>query len=122
MDFIDREAELGEFGKLEKLSKKKLFAVALYGLRRVGKTRLLLEFLGKKGLYFFVNKNKTSQDLLAEYEEVLRKGKIITELEKIDTWDKFVDVITGRDSPPMVFDDFHRSNPRYSEYSRSILT
>jgi len=106
MKFLDRKAELGEFKALEKLSKKKLFVIALYGLRRVGKTRLLLEYIKERGIYFFVNKNKTSQDLLAEYTEVLRKHGIITELETLGTWEKFVDVITSRSAPPLVFDEF----------------
>ena len=54
MRFVDRERELKELKEIEALSKKKLFVVALYGLRRVGKTRLLLEFLKSKGIYFFV--------------------------------------------------------------------
>ncbi len=70
MKFVGREKELNELSEIEALSRKKLFVVALFGLRRVGKTRLLLEFLrnigsghgsidgagygfGKDGLYFF---------------------------------------------------------------------
>ncbi|MFH1222277.1 MAG: AAA family ATPase, partial [Candidatus Micrarchaeota archaeon] len=106
MKFVDRKAELAEFRALEKLSRKKLFVVALYGLRRVGKTRLLLEYIKGRGVYFFVNKNKTSQDLLAEYAEVLRKHGVITELETLGTWEKFVDIITSRNAPLMVFDEF----------------
>lgn len=106
MKFVDREAELEELKAVEKLSKKKLFIIALYGLRRVGKTRLLLEYQNGRGLYFFVNKNKTSQDLLAEFEGILKKSKAIGELEKLDSWEKFVEVILTRDTPPIVFDEF----------------
>ncbi|MFA4856114.1 MAG: ATP-binding protein, partial [archaeon] len=86
MRFVDRERELKELKEIEALSRKKLFVVALYGLRRVGKTRLLLEFLKERGLYFFVNKNKTSNDLLDEYQEILRKGRVLNELESVDSW------------------------------------
>jgi len=106
MKFVNRESEMQEFKELEHLSKKKLFVIALYGLRRVGKTRLLLEFLKNKGLYFFVNKNKTSADLLNEFQEILRTNKVITELEKLDSWDKFVETIINRNAPPLVFDEF----------------
>src|SRR3989338_5919823 len=123
MKFVDRVAELKELREIEALSRKKLFVVALYGLRRVGKTRLLLEFLriigsghgsvdgtghgyGKDGLYFFVNKNKTSADLLSEYQGILRKGKVLGELESVDSWDKFFDVLIKREVPPVVFDEF----------------
>ena len=106
MRFVDREKELKELAEIEALSRKKLFVVALYGLRRVGKTRLLLEFLREKGLYFFVNKNKTSADLLSEYQGILRKGKVLTELESVDSWDKFFGVLIKREVPPVVFDEF----------------
>jgi AAA+ ATPase superfamily predicted ATPase len=123
MRFIDREAELKELRELHRLSEKKQFTVAIYGLRRVGKTRLLLEFLrevgsghgssngsgygyGKDGLYFFVNKNKTSADLLAEFQQILRKNGILKELEVIDSWDKFFETIAIRQTPPIAFDEF----------------
>ena len=106
MKFVNREAELEELEGLRALSKKKLFLTALYGLRRVGKTRLLLEFLKGRGLYFFVNRNKTSADLLREYEGILKAGKVLGELETLDSWDRFVEVITKRETPPVVFDEF----------------
>ena len=95
-----------ELAELEQLSKKKLFVVALYGLRRVGKTRLLLEHIKGRGLYFFVNKNKTSSDLLAEFQEILRANGTTSSLENLDTWDKFFEVLTTRKTPPVVFDEF----------------
>lgn len=110
MKFINRQKELQELREIEKLSKKKLFVIAIYGLRRVGKTRLLLEFLKDRGLYFFVNKNKTSQDLLNEYENILKENKILGELERLSTWDKFIEVIIRRETPPIVFDEFQNFN------------
>ena len=106
MRFINRESELKELEELRTLSKKKLFLIALYGLRRVGKTRLLLEFLKDKGLYFFVNRNKTSAELLREYREILKANKILGEFETLDSWDRFVETITKRETPPIVFDEF----------------
>ena len=106
MKFIDRQTELKELKSLEELSHKKLFAIAIYGLRRVGKTRLLLEFLKDSGLYFFVNKNKTSQDLLLEFQDILKAKKILGDLEILSSWDKFFEVCTTRELPPLVFDEF----------------
>ena len=106
MRFINREAELESLEKLEKLSRKKLFVTAIYGLRRVGKTRLLLEFLKGEGLYFFVNKNKTSEDLLREYQEILRSKKLLGSLESITSWDQFVETIISRNPSTVVFDEF----------------
>ncbi|MBU2100307.1 ATP-binding protein [Candidatus Micrarchaeota archaeon] len=106
MKFINRENELKEFYRLRLLSRKKLFAVALYGLRRIGKTRLLLEFLRGKGIYFFVNKNKTSKDLLTEYQHILRRKGVLKELEAVSSWDEFFKVLIVRNSLPVVFDEF----------------
>jgi len=110
MRFINRETELNELKELKKLSQDKLFVIAIYGLRRVGKTRLLLEFLEDKGLYFFVNKNKTSTDLLNEYQQILRATKVLGELEVVDSWDKFIELIITRNTPPVVFDEFQNFN------------
>ncbi len=104
--FVDRELELKELRDIEALSKKKLFVIALFGLRRVGKTRLLLEFLKNKGLYFFVNKNKTSTDLLSEFQAILKESKVLRELESLTSWDKFFEVLIKKESPPIVFDEF----------------
>jgi len=106
MKFVNRKAELRELKELEQLSKKKLFVVALYGLRRVGKTRLLLEHIKERGLYFFVNRSKTSADLLDEFQGILKKNGVMTELEKLDSWEKFAEVLINRKTPPAVFDEF----------------
>ncbi|MGD0645411.1 MAG: ATP-binding protein [Candidatus Bathyarchaeia archaeon] len=106
MRFIDREAELKDLNNLEALSRKKLFVIAIYGLRRVGKTRLLLEFIKERGLYFFVNRNKTSEDLLLEFQEILKAKKVLGELENLPSWDKFFEICMTRGLPPLVFDEF----------------
>ena len=115
--FIDRKAELNELNAIETLSRKKLFVVAVYGLRRVGKTRLLLEFLKERGLYFFVNRNKTSDDLLLEFQEILKTKKILGELEILPSWEKFFEICTTRELPPLVFDEFQN----FAEVEPSIL-
>ncbi len=132
MKFINRRKELTELTEVEALSKKKLFVVAIYGLRRVGKTRLLLEFLrvvgsgrgsgdgsgsgyGRDGLYFFVNKNKTSADLLEEFQGIMKRNGLLGELESLVSWDKFFEVLITREAPPIVFDEFQ--NFRFVEPS-----
>jgi uncharacterized protein len=117
LKFIDRKAELDELNTLEKLSKNKMFVVAVYGLRRVGKTRLLLEFLKERGLYFFVNRNKTSDDLLLEFQEILKAKRVLGELEILPSWDKFFEICTTRELPPIVFDEFQN----FVEVDPSIL-
>ncbi len=65
--FVDREYELGE---LEKLWREKSAAfVVLYGRRRVGKSRLIQEFLnGKKSIYFIAEDNNKKVQI-AEFKK-----------------------------------------------------
>lgn len=107
---MDRQNELKELKEIEALSKKKLFVVAVFGLRRVGKTRLLLEFLKNQGFYFFVNRNKTSADLLNEFQAILKKNGVLGGLESVGSWDGFFDVLMKRNTPPIVFDEFQNFN------------
>jgi len=106
MKFINRESEKSALEEAIMLSSKKLYSIVIYGSRRVGKTRLILEFLANNGLYFFVNKDKTSKSLLEEYEENLRKKKTITELESLKNWDDFFKIIFERFKGAVVFDEF----------------
>ena len=52
MKFINREKELKILNNSKEKSKKKLYSIVIYGLRRVGKTRLILEFLDDDDLYY----------------------------------------------------------------------
>jgi len=52
MKFINREKELKILNNSKEKSKKKLYSIAIYGLRRIGKTRLILEFLDDDDLYY----------------------------------------------------------------------
>jgi len=106
MRFIDRRAELGALANVRKLSKRKFWMVVITGPRRVGKTRLMLEFMKGKGLYFFVNRNKSSEALLSEFSSILRQNAIISELEVIDSWDSFFETLVKRYSGIVAFDEF----------------
>ncbi len=106
MQFINREKEIEYLKESLDLAKNKLFSLSISGLRRVGKTRLVLEILKDKDLYFFVNKNKESSNLLSEYEEILKKRGIIKELELFRNWDDFFRVIFEDVNGVVVFDEF----------------
>ncbi|WP_367884703.1 ATP-binding protein [Thermococcus sp. JCM 11816] len=106
MRFIDRERELEVLRKARERSRKKLYTLAIYGLRRVGKTRLLREFLGEKDIYFFVNREKGSTGLLREYENILREKGVITKRERIESWDDFFEVLFERFEGVVAFDEF----------------
>ncbi len=106
MKFINREKEIATLKETSILSERKLFTVAIWGLRRVGKTRMILEFMKDTDMYFFVNKDKTSMSLLDEYEAYLRNANIINELEKFNSWDDFFKVLFQRYEGIVAFDEF----------------
>ena len=108
MKFINREKEIKQLKEYHELSKKKLMAIAISGLRRVGKTTLIKEFIkDKKAIYFFVYESKTSLALLEEFSKELKERKIITEIEKIESWELFFEIVFKRCKEYIViFDEF----------------
>jgi len=69
LQFIDRRYEMHALEDL--LAKGKASLVLLYGRRRVGKTRLIQEFMkNKRGLYFYVP-NAEEKTILAEFSRVV---------------------------------------------------
>jgi len=69
LQFIDRQDELQSLNAL--FTKKRAALVLLYGRRRVGKTRLIQEFMkDKRGLYFYVP-NAEEKTILAEFSRVV---------------------------------------------------
>lgn len=87
-------------------------------MRRVGKTELVKEFMkNKPSMYFFVYDNKTSKALLGEFEEELKRRKLIDALARIDTWEKFIDILfeicRGR---VIVFDEFQNFRDIYPAF------
>ncbi len=106
MRFVDREREIEVLEKARERSRKKLYTVAIYGLRRVGKTRLLREFLREGDLYFFVNRGKSSTSLLREYSEIMRKKGVLGKREELKGWEDFFEVLFERFNGTVAFDEF----------------
>ncbi|VVB89753.1 Archaea bacterial proteins of uncharacterised function [uncultured archaeon] len=106
MKFIDRTEEIKYLKESAGLSKTKLFTISITGLRRVGKTRLVLELLSKEDLYFFVNRDKESTSLLQEYVDVLKAKNILTGLETLNSWDAFFMILFERFKGIVAFDEF----------------
>jgi len=108
MKFINREKELKQLREYLGLSRKQLIVVAVSGLRRVGKTTLVKEFIkSRKAIYFFVYESKTSIELLREFSEELRKHSIITKLEAINSWTAFFEILFERcKNYVIIFDEF----------------
>jgi len=110
MKFINRSKELTILSDIRGLSESKFWILAIWGIRRVGKTRLVLEFMKGKGIYFFVNKNKSSETLLNEFSEILKETKLLGKLESVSSWDEFFSVLVERYSGVVVFDEFQNFN------------
>ncbi|WP_456423040.1 ATP-binding protein [Thermococcus sp.] len=106
MRFIDRERELEVLMKARERSKRKLYTLAIYGLRRVGKTRLIKEFLRQDDLYFFVNRGKSSTALLREYSRILKDRGVLGKREELKGWDDFFEVLFERFEGTVAFDEF----------------
>lgn len=117
MEFINREKEQRLIKELKELSKNKFASLCIYGLRRIGKTRLILESLDGSDLYFFVNKNKQSESLLKEYENTLKSKKILTELESLKNWEDFFRILFERYNGIIAFDEFQN----FSHVDRTIF-
>lgn len=82
---MDRKRELEHLERYFRRSRQKLFPVAIMGLRRVGKTRLVFELSkGRNFLYFYANPNKRSSDLLREFFDALRLKLSIPRYIRVD--------------------------------------
>lgn len=108
MKFINRYQELQKLEEYYVLSQKQLMTLAISGLRRVGKTTLVKEFIkNKKAFYFFVYDSKTSAELLREFTEELRHQHIISSLEVVSSWNVFFKLLFERcQNHILVFDEF----------------
>lgn len=115
MNFINRSSELQELESGYTLSKKRLFSTMVFGMRRVGKTELVKEFVkNKTSIYFFIYDNKTSRALLTEFEDEMKRKGIIDKLATIDTWEIFIDVLFDRcKGNVIVFDEFQNFRDIY---------
>ena len=112
MKFYDREAEMKELNTLCDAAEKRAVMVVLSGVRRVGKTELIIEFFRKnKGIYFFVDSTKTSNQLLGEFSELLSRELGLSHLLAIRSWDDFFEVIFTQAKEKrliVAFDEFQR--------------
>jgi len=93
MKFVDRDEELELLNRYYRLSERKLIVLGIYGLRRVGKTRLVREFVkNKKYVYFFINPGKSPKSLLKEFEREI-KVRGVPDYVKLTDWRDFIRVI-----------------------------
>jgi AAA+ ATPase superfamily predicted ATPase len=73
MRFYDRKSEMKELERIYELSKKSTHLTVIVGRRRVGKTRLVEEFMrDKPHIYLFVSR-KSPALLLDEFSNIIRE-------------------------------------------------
>ncbi len=94
MKFIDREAELEELKRVQKLARRRLFVTLIFGPRRVGKTELIKQFeKDKKHLHFFVYEGKTREAIREEFERELKEKGVLkpeVEIPDLDSLIRFI--------------------------------
>jgi len=106
LQFVDRNSELEALKRL--LDGKKASLVLLYGRRRIGKTRLVYEFMkGKRGLYFYVP-NAEKETILTEFSRVV-EGEFFKGFRFAD-FGSFLEYIVGKcaDKVIVAIDEFQR--------------
>ncbi len=105
MKFQNRKNELQAIRNLEQLSEKHAHMLVMFGRRRVGKTRLIIESMDC--IYFFVDK-KTSSLLLREYSDIL-KTEVSGFVPEFSNWDdlvRFLFEYSKENHLKIVFDEF----------------
>lgn len=95
--FIDREEELERLMEIAKSKRAEL--VLMYGRRRVGKSRLLVEFAKKKNaLYLLADMSENILDILAR--------QIGEEFVKFSNWEDFFEFIYKSKHKIIIIDEF----------------
>lgn len=97
--FVDRKNEIDLLNKIYEKEKAEL--ILLYGRRRVGKTRLLKEFIKDKNSYYFIA--DISADILTTFERVIKDQFV-----RFPNWDDFFDFLEmkGEKRVVIVLDEF----------------
>jgi len=106
LQLVDRKDELQALNSL--LDKRRAALVLLYGRRRVGKTRLVREFMkGKRGLYFYVP-NAEEKTILAEFSRVV-EDEFFEGFRFVD-FDSFMEYLAKKrsDGAIVTIDEFQR--------------
>ena len=118
MRFYNRHGDLQTLEKMYELSKKAKHMLVILGRRRIGKTRLIKEFIrGKNSFYFFVERSSGAMLLRRISEELSRMmpGKVVGTLD----WESTFKILLS-EFDVVVFDEF-QNILSVDESSLSIL-
>lgn len=72
MKFYNRNYELKDINRI--LNSKIAEFVYIYGRRRIGKTRLILEWLNKEKKLYFLVWDKTEKELLWDFIQIIKSN------------------------------------------------
>ncbi len=99
--FYNRKKELELLKKV-----RRPFLAVIYGRRRIGKTRLVLEFVKDDNyVYFFVNPRKSEVMLIEEFSNLLKEKMNIPDYVSPTFWEEFFDLLFEYDGV-VIFDEF----------------
>jgi len=112
MLFYDREKELKELHKMNGIADKKSVLCVITGVRRVGKTELIKKFFANnKGVYFYADSTKNSQQLLQDFSVTLVSSFNLEKSIKPDSWEDFLRILfesAENKKAVVAFDEFQR--------------
>lgn len=118
--FVGRKSELTE---LERINRKKGFQFpVIYGRRRVGKTRLIQEFVSDKKNIYFMATRQTSSELLQSFSLTIKeqfsdeKTKFLNSFENWETLFSYITDISKSERIVLVIDEY----PYLAESEKSI--
>ena len=118
--FIGRKAELAE---LERRYNQNGFQFpVIYGRRRVGKTRLIQEFISDKKSVYFMAARQTSSELLQGFSETIKeqfpdeRTKFIKSFENWESLFSYITEVSRKTRIVLVIDEY----PYLAESEKSI--
>jgi AAA+ ATPase superfamily predicted ATPase len=89
--FIDREEELEELERAQRLAAERLFTTLIFGQRRVGKTELVKQFeKGRRYLHFFVYEGKTKEAIREDFEKEMKEKGVLRPEVSIPSLDELL--------------------------------
>lgn len=95
--FIDREREMHKLSEIAGSDKSEL--VLLYGRRRIGKSRLLIEFAKKtNALYLLADLSENILDILSK--------QVSDEFVRFNTWEDFFEFVYKSEHKIIIIDEF----------------
>ena len=119
--FIGRKAELAE---LERRYNQNGFQFpVIYGRRRVGKTRLIQEFISDKKSVYFMAARQTSSELLQGFSETIKeqfpdeRTKFIKSFENWESLFSYITEVSRKTRIVLVIDEYWGKETIYNSFA-----